>query len=96
MMMMMTISAEYIIDRIRQSKSMIETGEPYYSPQGYAVAAQTDCDEAIAEITAKGINETTVRVAVAVMRNAATMTRTDGEEAMVNAWATRIEAEAPA
>lgn len=69
----------------------IETGEPYYQPQPYALAAQSDCREAQAMIRERGLTPQVQDVTLAAIRQAATMTAHDGEAIHILSWAAQIE-----
>ncbi|WP_147707381.1 hypothetical protein [Microvirga massiliensis] len=75
----------------RAALDAIETGEPWYQPQAYTLAAQKDCDDAIALIGKEGLTPVTRDVAVMAIRQAASMTRYKGEALTPLHWASRLE-----
>lgn len=86
----MKISAQFIITHLLMARNAIETGEPWYQPQDYALAAQEDCDVAIKLLRQQGITSKTMALAIGAIQQAAKCARSDSEEAMIVSWCTVI------
>lgn len=88
------ITATYVISRLNEATALIDTGGGFYAPDGAAQQARLDCADAIAEIRKVGITSFSLGLAAAVILQAADFARLDGEEAILRAWASMIQAKA--
>jgi hypothetical protein len=79
-----------IADHLLIAMTEIETGEPWYQPQAYAVAAQRDCEAAVAAIIEFGVTDSTVKLAVETMIMASQLAASSSVEQRVYGWAVRI------
>jgi len=79
-----------VLGYLALARGLIETGEPWYQPQEYALAAIGDCDEAIEAVRKDGLNDFTVGLASATILAASECTRSDTEENEVASFAADI------
>lgn len=84
------LSDMMVIVHLSMARDEIETGEPWYQPQGYAIAAQKDCDKAAAAIKESGLTDFTVALAVAAIVEASKGAASTSTEKMVYSWASHI------
>lgn len=87
---MSDLSVKTVTMYLQTARDLIETGEPWYEPQAYALAAIKDCEIAIEELRKQGLNDFTVELAMLTLSAASQCTRRAHEEETVASYATDI------
>ncbi len=85
------VSESFVFATLSLARGSIETGEPYYQPQDYAVAAQEGCDEAAEEVRREGLTPDVLHLVGLVVREAAKCTAGDFEAVLLLRRLAQIE-----
>ena len=80
---MSALKVNTVLSYLQTACDHIETGEPWYEPRAYALAAIKDCEDALAAVRKEGLNDFTVELARLTISAASQCTRTDREEEML-------------
>jgi len=87
---MSALKVNTVLSYLQTARDHIETGEPWYQPQAYALAAIKDCEDALAAVRKQGLNDFTIELARLTISAASQCTRTDREEEMLTSYVADI------